>query len=429
METKANPIDQIVQAQKRGEARGIPSICSAQAWVLRAAMQQAAAGETPLLLEATCNQVNQFGGYTGMTPAGFVGFVDEIARQCHFRKDRLILGGDHLGPSPWQGEPGMSAMPKAVEMVRAFVSAGFVKIHLDASMRLGDDPPGPLDPRVSSVRTAELAQAAEQAGEEAGIQPRYVIGSEVPVPGGAKEKEGHLEITPVPRLRQTLDLTREAFAAIGLEPAWERVRAVVVQPGVEFGGDFVHPFDPGAAGELTAFIRSQSNLVYEAHSTDYQSAEALQGLVNGGFAILKVGPALTYAFREAVFALASIEDELTPPGDRSHIVDELEEAMVRRPEHWQGYYHGDEEALRLARQFNRSDRIRYYWGDPRVQAALDRLLLNLQGGSLPAGLVSRILPGQGERIRSGQALNSPEAIILDRIDSVLEMYALACGSR
>jgi tagatose-1,6-bisphosphate aldolase non-catalytic subunit AgaZ/GatZ len=34
---------------------------------------------TEVLIEATCNQVNQDGGYTGMTPADFRRFVEDIA--------------------------------------------------------------------------------------------------------------------------------------------------------------------------------------------------------------------------------------------------------------------------------------------------------------------------------------------------------------
>ena len=84
---------------------------------------------------------------------------------------------------------------------------------------------------------------------------------------------------------------------------------MVVQPGVEFGDDFVLPYRPEAAKELSRFIEDQP-MIYEAHSTDYQTRAALTSLVHGHFAILKVGPGLTFAFREAVFALAMIENEM-----------------------------------------------------------------------------------------------------------------------
>ena len=63
-----------------------------------------------MLIEATCNQVNQEGGYTGMTPADFRGFVEAIAARVGFDPSRIILGGDHLGPNPWKQLPAEEAL-------------------------------------------------------------------------------------------------------------------------------------------------------------------------------------------------------------------------------------------------------------------------------------------------------------------------------
>lgn len=416
----SHPLDELVRAQKRGEPCGIASICSAHPWVLKAALR----GVDPVLIESTCNQVNQFGGYTSMKPADFVRFVDEIAVQNGFPKEQLLLGGDHLGPYPWQDEPAASAMAKASEMVRLYVRAGFTKIHLDASMRLGDDPPGPLAPEVSALRTAELARLAEEAAPDLATTPRYVIGTEVPVPGGALEHEEGIRVTTVEDARYTLEVVHDAFMVAGLESAWERVIAMVVQPGVEFGNYFVLDYNPEAAHELASFGETMP-FVYEAHSTDYQMRDKLRALVSDHFAVLKVGPALTYAFREAVFALALIENELIPSGMCSHLVNVLEEVMIRQPEHWQKYYRGDDIAKRVARKFSLSDRIRYYWGNPQVRSAVGRLLQNLGGKPLPLTLVSQYAPEQSEKIRNGQIGNLPEAVILDKVNSVLTRYSFA----
>ncbi len=418
----SHPFDEIVRAQKHGEPRGIASICSAHPWVLKAILQ----GGGPVLIEATCNQVNQFGGYTGMTPADFVRFVDAIAEQNGFPKSQILLGGDHLGPSPWQEEPAANAMSKAVKMVHTYVQAGFVKIHLDASMRLADDPQGPLAPEVSALRTAQLARVAEESILGAAIAPCYVIGTEVPVPGGAHEHETGVSVTTIEDARRTLEITRAAFVEAGLASTWERVIAMVVQPGVEFGDDFVLDYNPGAAQDLARFSETVS-LVFEAHSTDYQKRDNLNQLVRDHFAILKVGPALTFAFREAVFALAMMEDDLIPAEMRSNLIDVLEEVMIHHPEHWKKYYRGDETAQRLRRKFSLSDRIRYYWSSPPVQRALGQLMQNLGGKTLPLTLISQYLPLQWDRIRSGQIANAPEAIILDKINSVLADYTYACG--
>lgn len=423
----SHPLDDLISAQKNGQARGLPSICSAHPWALAAAMQEAAQHNAMLLVEATCNQVNPFGGYTGMTPADFVRYVDTIASQQRFPKSRLLLGGDHLGPSPWQDEPEASAMHKAVQMVRQYAQAGFVKLHLDASMRLGDDPAGQLPPQLSARRSATLAQAAEQAAVISWIAPRYVIGSEVPLPGGARQHEDRVQVTKPETVQQTLDATRQAFEQAGLAAAWERVMAVVVQPGLEFGDDFVLAFQARAARRLRRFIETEPCLVYEAHSTDYQSAVSLRALVKGHFAILKVGPALTFAFREAAFALSGIENELFPAQTRSNLVDVLDQVMLRHPQYWEKYYAGDESARRLKRKFSLSDRIRYYWTTPDVQTALERLLANLEQAPLPLTLISQYMPDLYQKVRRGSLPNAARAFLLERIRRVLRDYYQACG--
>src|SRR6266498_3108699 len=417
-------LDEIVQSQKNGESKGIPSICSAHPWVWKESLKTSDSKKV-YLIEATCNQVNQYGGYTGMTPADFVRYVHGIAEENHFPFENVILGGDHLGPNVWQDEPASSAMQKSEVMMRDFVQAGFVKIHLDCSMWLGDDPKGALDPKVSAERTAQLAKVAEAACAQGSALPRYVIGTEVPIPGGAQEHETGVNVTKVEDAQQTIQVMHNAFQRNGLEAAWERVIAVVVQPGVEFGDDFVLEYDPMAARDLSRFIENQT-VVYEAHSTDYQARDSLRNLVKDHFAILKVGPWLTYAYREAVFALAMIENELFPKSP-SNLMDVLDDVMLHRPEYWEKHYHGLEAERAMKRKFSFSDRIRYYWPDTRVQAALSTMMKNLSEKPLPLSLLSQFAPRQYEKIRKGEITATPESIILDHIGEVLLDYEAACS--
>jgi D-tagatose-1,6-bisphosphate aldolase subunit GatZ/KbaZ len=418
----SHPVDEILYAQKRGEARGIPSICSAHPWVLKTALH----GQGPVLIESTCNQVNQFGGYTGMTPLQFTSFIHGLAAENNFPIDRIILGGDHLGPSPWQGESADSAMQLAEEMVQAYVQAGVTKIHLDASMRLGDDAPGsPLDLELAARRTAILARAAESCTAHR-ADLCYVIGTEVPIPGGATAHDGNLHVTTADDARCTLETTQAAFIKAGLGSAWQRVVALVVQPGVEFGDDFILEYDPIAASGLVRFAASMP-LIFEAHSTDYQTRGNLEKLVRDHFAILKVGPALTYAFREAVFALAMIENELIPVSERSNLVEKLDVAMLREPRHWQQHYKGSEQEQAFARKFSLSDRVRYYWPDPQVQDALRRLLDNLNSVVIPFSLIEQSLPRTFSGKRGDQMVDSPARIIHATIKQRLEDYYFACG--
>ncbi|WP_214465085.1 class II D-tagatose-bisphosphate aldolase non-catalytic subunit, partial [Enterobacter hormaechei] len=139
-------------------------------------------------IEATSNQVNQFGGYTGMTPADFREFVFAIADKVGFARERIILGGDHLGPNCWQNLPAAQAMANADDLIKSYVAAGFKKIHLDCSMSCQDDPI-PLTDGIVAERAARLAKVAEETCREhfGEADLEYVIGTEVPVPGGAHE--------------------------------------------------------------------------------------------------------------------------------------------------------------------------------------------------------------------------------------------------
>lgn len=246
---------------------------------------------------------------------------------------------------------------------------------------------------------------------------RYIIGTEVPVPGGATEHEEGVSVTKVEDVKQTIEVTREAFLREGLASAWERVMGVVVQPGVEFGDDFVLPYQPEAARELSQFIENQP-MIYEAHSTDYQTREALKNLVRDHFAILKVGPALTFAFREAVFALAMIENELVDTDRRSNIVQVLDDVMLRQPAHWKKYYRGSEREQAFKRKYSLSDRARYYWVKPEVQSAYEKLMMNLGDGVLPYSLLSQYMRETG--------LTAKQVVAL-KVGGVLNDYFGACG--
>ena len=389
-------------------------------------MLQAQEDGMHLLLEATCNQVNQAGGYTGLTPAMFRDFVYAIASELRFDTSCLILGGDHLGPNPWKHLDSKTAMQHAVEMVRLYAEAGFTKIHLDASMRCADDP-AILPDEVMASRAVALCQAAERAQREAGSGPiLYIVGTEVPTPGGSNHSLEGLEVTSCDAVEQTVEVHRAAFHRAGLDAAWERVIAIVVQPGVEFDHNSVVNYDPAKAGHLQEFLRNHSQLVMEAHSSDYQLPGAYQHLIRDGFGILKVGPALTFALREALYSLAALERELLPEAARSNLMDTMEAVMLAHPADWQKYYHGSAEQQKLLRIYSYSDRIRYYWRLPEPEAAVTRLVQNLKQSGIPETLLSQYCPRQYDEIRAGTLQSDPKAIVISNSRAVLAVYSRAC---
>ena len=436
MRMMEHPVKNMVRKHKKDGVSGIYSVCSANPFVLEAAVQQALEDDSLLLVEATSNQVDQFGGYTGMKPEDFGRFVRRIAIRRGLPAERLILGGDHLGPNVWRNLEPEVAMENAKEQINAYVKAGFTKIHLDASMSLrGDEVKkyAPLDAELAARRSAELCAAAEEASKEMPAnlpKPVYVIGTDVPIPGGAMETLANLRVTSVNDVSEVLQRTHDAFLKKNLEKAWQRVIAVVVQPGVEFGIEKVTEYERAKAVDLKDFIETQSAFVYEAHSTDYQTQTALRQMVEDHFAILKVGPALTFALREAVFALSFVEEELAKLHRglrKSQIRETLEQSMLENPKYWRKHYHGDEARQALARKFSFSDRVRYYWPQPFVQAALNRLLQNLQTFIIPLTLLSQFLPVQYRAIRDQEIENRPREIIHHKIRETLKKYALATG--
>jgi D-tagatose-1,6-bisphosphate aldolase subunit GatZ/KbaZ len=409
-------------ADAAARLRGIPSVCSAHPLVLEAALRRGLHHGVPVLIEATCNQVNQEGGYTGMTPADFRAFVEAIARRLGFPLNDLILGGDHLGPNPWKSLPAEDAMLRAEAMVAAYVAAGFRKIHLDCSMGCAGEPAA-LGDEVTAGRAARLAGIAEQQGAQTGGSLVYIIGTEVPPPGGATHAITELEVTSPGAMRGTLDVHRRAFADAGVEAALERVIGIVVQPGVEFGNANVVLYRPDRARNLSAALTHMPGLVYEAHSTDYQPAAALRALVDDGFAILKVGPGLTFALREALYGLDAIAAELD--GDSRSLQTAMEALMLAQPQHWSSHYPGGPGEQRLQRHFSYSDRIRYYWPEPRAQAAVEALMARFNGRVIPQTLISQYLARLYLKVVSDGLAAAPRDLCLAAIDAALDPYYAA----
>jgi D-tagatose-1,6-bisphosphate aldolase subunit GatZ/KbaZ len=429
-----NKYVQILADNRAGKGTGIYSICSAQSTVLEASMLQAKKDESILLIESTSNQVDQFGGYTGMKPADFVAYVHGIADKVGYNKTDILLGGDHLGPNAWQNENAEPAMEKALTLIREYVKAGYQKIHLDASMFCADDEGDrhqPLADEVVASRAAAMAKVAEETHQEFRADqpaPVYIIGTEVPIPGGAQEEEETVTPTRPADAIKTIEITRAAFEAEGLSQAWSRVYGVVVQPGVEFGDDQVFHYDREAAKGLSEEILKQDRFVYEAHSTDYQSETGLSKLVEDHYCILKVGPWLTFGYREALFALAMIEEEmLAPKGiETSRLREVIDRVMVEQPNYWKKYYSGDEVEQAYKRKYSFSDRSRYYWPNETIRAAVGKLISNLKENAISLSLLSQYMPNQYNAVSEGIIANDVEEIIINRTQDVIGIYARAC---
>jgi len=431
-----HPMLNIVESQKNGISKGIYSACTASAYVIEAVLERALKDNEYVLIEATANQVNQFGGYTGMKPKDYMKFVLDLAKKVKFPEEKIILGGDHLGPLTWMGDNEAEAMEKSKDLLREYVLAGFTKIHIDTSMKvLDDDKNTPLDTAIIAERGAILCSVAEEAFKELlktnpeAFPPVYVVGSEVPIPGGAQEEEEGLQVTKVADFDGTVETFKNAYYRHKLQDAWTRVIAVVVQPGVEFGDETVHEYNREEAKKLVASLKKYPGILFEGHSTDYQTKYGLKEMVEDGIAILKVGPALTFALREGLFALNHIENELFKYNadiDLSRFIDTLDTAMVKSPSNWKKHYHGTPASIKYARKYSYSDRCRYYLPVETVREAEELMINNLKTRQIPLTLVHQFMPLQYSKIRAGILKNDPEALLKDWVVNCIDDYLFAC---
>ena len=423
-----NPLKEYVRT-------GVLAVTGSEPFVIRACMKFAQKHDELFLVEATVNQVNQFGGYTGMKPKDYAALVAGIAQDIGYPVERVVLCGDHLGPFIWQHLPEKEAMENSRILVRDYVAAGFRKVHLDPTMRLADDDPNaPLSLEVIARRAADLAKVSEATYAETAsatpwpYRPAYIIGSEVPTPGGTEEDEG-MQVTKPADLRASIECFKNVFLANGLPQVWEDVVAVVAQIGVEFADETIHDYDHAAALPIVEELDTNyPNLYFESHSSDYQTTGHLAEMARDRVGILKVGPGLTFAMREGLFSLAFMERELQPLHgyQASDFIAVLENAMLTgKPNYWEKYYHGTPAELALKRKYSFSDRSRYYFARPEVVAAMRKLLANLDGIAIPLSVLSQFMPCQFSKVRRGALENRAASLVEDKVISVLEEYYAA----
>lgn len=357
----------IITRNRAGDTVAIPSVCSAQPDVLKASLARAETLDRHIVIEATSNQVNQDGGYTGITPDKFIAYVHQLADEASVDRARLLFGGDHLGPQAWRSESPEHAMSKARKLVADYVAAGFSKIHLDCSEGCAGEA-AQLGDEQTSRRSAELARICVQENSDL----LFVVGTEVPPPGGARTDESG-DIPPTDPLAAKVTLQAHGNSFGDMAPL---IGALVVQPGVEFTPMAVHhlPMNktlPSAGAGMLSALTDWPGVCLEVHSTDYQHPPAFIRLAQLGYAFQKVGPALTFAYRQALYSLDQARGVMG--GGKGLLQTAMEQLMVEQPGNWISHYHGDESQLYTQRHFGLADRIRYYWAQPAAQAAVGSL--------------------------------------------------------
>ena len=418
----------LIARNRAGSAEALPSVCSAHPEVILASLHLAESRDLPLLVEATSNQVNQFGGYTGMRPADFVAFVHRLCDEAGADRSRVLFGGDHLGPQAWRARPADEAMALARDLVAEYVRAGFTKIHLDCSEGCAGEP-AQVGDALAAGRAAELAESCEAAA----VDPdrlSYMFGTEVPPPGGARADEDHAIVHPTEPAAATATIAAHeaAFAARGLQSAWSRAVGLVVQPGLEFTPDQVIRFDMSAPDRLSPVLEGHPHLSFEAHSTDYQYPEVFAELGRRHFAVLKVGPALTFAVRQALYALDALAAWVAPGRQCGQLPGVMEQLMRADTAPWAKHYDAPPDRIGLLLHFGYADRIRYYWALPEAQAAVATLLAALPAKRPALPVLEQVFsPAVIARAEGLAKAGWARALIHAQVQEALLPYFACCG--
>ena len=419
----------IMEANCRGERKGIYAVGSHNSTILEVCFQQALVDGSPVLLEISANMLVLPGQSGKTSPADFINRIKHIAAEAEFPQDRLFFGVNDLSPSLWQDESDESALNKTCELISDIVDLGINKMGIHAGELLKGDPVGEtLAQEIIIARETVLYQAAERAavklpGEK---KPLYVIG----VHPRQGTKEDQMNIVRKEDVEIAVDQFAQTAEAAGLPEIKERLLAVRIFLGNGYDSESVIPFDSSLLKELGGCVCGDRSVVLEALQTDFQSQTVLNQLVGNHFAFLSVGLELTYTMREALFSLALMENEtmIGKPGVYlSNFIIELDRAMQSAPHHWQEYYTGNGFEQLVARKYSFYDRSRFFLENKDVRKMRKRLYDNLTANPVPLTVLRQFMPRQYERVTAGELENKPKALVMDAIRYALHRYSRACG--
>jgi D-tagatose-1,6-bisphosphate aldolase subunit GatZ/KbaZ len=363
--------------------------------VIAAALRQARDHDMPALIEAPADEVNRFGGSSGLTPDGFAALVRGIAASQNLDRVPLILGAAGLGPLPTAGLGREAALLRAEREVMDFAAAGFTRLQFHG-------------PDAESV--ARLVAAAE-ASAPAPAALCHALPADF-VPDG--------DVTTPETLARALDLHEAAFAGAGLGPAvWRRVRTVVVRLGLGYGPTYVERFDMEQPDLLSAVLQDRDRIALEVRGADYQTASACADLTRRNVAVLGLGPALSFAWREALYALSHVHGWTS---GSAHVSERMEALMLADPAAWGAddpatAHLATDAQQRMLRHFGFLDRIRHYW--PRARPELEAMADDLQASGMPYPLLLQYLPPETLGRAARLDLPPAQAILQAQVEQAL----------
>ena len=396
--------------------KSLPSFCTSNFDVLKVLMIFSKYHQLPTLIESTSNQVNQFGGYTGLKPLQFKQKVDKLCKSVKLPSKLLIIGGDHLGPLPWKNVNKKSAMKNAKILVKKCLNAKYKKIHIDTAIVCRDEKN--IDRNIIVNRCEEILKSLTKNDLK---NVFIVVGTEVPFAGGGD----HLKpvITKLESIKKEYLLYSKIFKQKKILK--KKPFALVIDPGIGFNNLAITTTNLFGFRKKNSFSK-KNNFYFEAHSSDYQSRTDLKRLVENNFKFLKVGPELTYIYSKSIFKMQSIE-KLIYTKKLSDIDSVLLSEMNINKKYWKSYYKGPKKKIDFLLFNSYLDRSRYYWNKKKVINSKKILFKNINKLNENLFLRSFNLTKRKLKIKKLLKLSNTDFITYLFLEKVFAKYYSACN--
>lgn len=355
------------------------AVCPNSPAVIKAAFRAAKRNNAPIMFAATLNQVDNDGGYTGMTQKDFVRVMRVEAKRNNFTGP-YIAAIDHGGPwlkdiqtlEMWPYEKAMDAVKKSYE---AALLAGYELIHVDPTVDRFLPKGEIIKIEVVAARTIELITHIENFRKERGL-PRiaYEVGTE----------EVHGGLADMSVFNKFLDLLKEGLEKNGCADAWPCF--VVGKVGTDLHTTF---FDPVVAKQLTSTVAKYGSFIKGHYTDDVENPEEYP---LSGMGAANVGPEFTVAEFNALEELEAVENKLYDEGNvamHSNMIAILKKLVIDSGR-WKKWVHGDEspddfESITPDRQrWLMQTGARYIWQKPEAVAARQTLYSNLRLNGIDA---------------------------------------------
>ena len=348
--------------------KSLPSFCTSNFLVLKILIKFCKKNKLPLLIETTSNQVNQFGGYTNLTPKKFTKKISLYLKKEKFNQKLFFYGGDHLGPLPWKQFGQLKSLERSKKLIKSYIDSGAQKIHIDTSIKLRND---------KTFSKKEILKRTQDLFNNLNLDKInnifFVFGTEVPFAGGGTNKNQSAAKFPTKSTINESDFVKKLLLK---RFNYNKYFALVIDTNMEFFNQNI--IKPNIKN-LTEIVKysTKKKFYFEAHSTDYQNLNTLKKLVKNNFKFLKVGPELTHCLLKSLFLMEQFENEYIKEKKRSLFKRKLIKEILSNKTHWKKYYNEKDSTVVEKILKGKLDRARYYLNTTKVNESIRLLEKNI----------------------------------------------------